>query len=1267
MGDNNNNRNNGNYAGDDGYLDDDGYDNYEVTTIDPSPWALVVSISISVLLIFFIPFCIALRERVRKRQGKQYVKEEDQKTVTTDQQKQDEDGEESTIDYQSMDHQDPALQAPATPDRKTATTTTLATTNMSHIEEHQPIDLLDIDFDWDELEDTADPYGLVDEDDAEDDVFENEFSWMAGSARRRNKQAVQTSAGVAIQMFGLVHFVTTARTQAQQEEEEGEKSDFSLVHYGLDAGEEAFSFKDEVLIAGSSSTTYQEDSIELQRQVVTETRVQMEADYVEMTDHSNLKIEGSPSRNTVPIGTAPQEEVHAEPNHVKKIDVNLWTGRRPWYFYFCSGGFWHKVAKCASFDKEMKGLFKLAIPFTSYSILSNILDLMEVAVIGHLIGTEDLTAYYLVGFVISISTMWVDGIWSAVYTACGHAVGAEQYKLAGQYVQMVTILYQVWFLPFCVFWWFYFEDFVLWLGFDEEVKDIAATYAIVAFVHTIVSPYDSALHYLLEVTGREVYSSVIGVLGSAASFGAVLGCAMTWDITLLHIGYIHLALEGIFLAIDLVVVLNAGWLKGGFWRGMLGTFSFCNFRAVKNIFRLSIPLNLGYLMAYGEWQALFFFAGMMGPAEIAVWGLMGSVWSAIEGISLSTTYAAEIRVAKHLGGSKPKRARYCAHKSLFLGVIISVLVSVPLLVFQDRLAPLFTTDETLQRMFNELVPYVCFGNVTMAFGSMCWTLLGAQGRYGLATFSGFVGSWGITIPLSALSTVVLGYDLQGIMASMIIGYSVSGALNSYFLLRSNWTKLSRKIVKKSGALDDADGVVMDDEEEDDEEDGFDSRAWDELPSHAKAAAMSVGIDQMKWDSGERPTLGSRAWDSLSGTEKSAIEMLGYGQTEKPPEDDTKQPEPVPLVGEGGAVQEEPEEEANPNNVSLLSTDSSASTAQAKIDRLLDEQTPDNQEEANFNGISFESSASHQSRISEIQQEIAVLQRERQENAQVPPSAAPQEGDTRISEIQQEISNLQREREENEQTLPSVAPQEGATPALAPEVQNPFVPAAMQEAAPEPQNPFGAAAPQESAAPANIVDLLSFEPINPVQQEASTTLARQEAVAMSTQMEASVAQQENVTTPVLQEAVVPAPQQQVASAFVPTPVQREVGPVPQQEVVAAAVVPAPVQQEVAPVPQQEAVAAAVVPASVQQEVVPVPQQEVVPAPVQQEVVPLPVPQQEVVAAAVVPAPVQQEVAPVPQQEAVTAAVPTPPQQEAVVAPTQEPAKEEADKVVFPDGW
>lgn len=200
---------------------------------------------------------------------------------------------------------------------------------------------------------------------------------------------------------------------------------------------------------------------------------------------------------------------------------------------------------------------------------------------------------------------------------------------------------------------------------------------------------------------------------------------------------------------------------------------------------------------------------VLGPAEVASWGLLGNLWNALELVTEAVANAGEVRTAFLLGSGQPAQAKLSAYKTLYLGIFASVFITSCMFIAGDSIPTWLTSDPTLQRMTAELIPLFGIGNIALSIGTMSWTLVGAQGRYRLSTSVGLSGAWLVAIPMAAILTVVYNVDLQGQTAAIVIGYMVSGTANTYILIQSDWPKLSRRVIAQT-----AENVGDDDDDDD---------------------------------------------------------------------------------------------------------------------------------------------------------------------------------------------------------------------------------------------------------------------------------------------------------------------------------------------------------------------------------------------------------------------------------------------------------------------
>jgi MATE family multidrug resistance protein len=222
---------------------------------------------------------------------------------------------------------------------------------------------------------------------------------------------------------------------------------------------------------------------------------------------------------------------------------------------------------------------------------------------------------------------------------------------------------------------------------------------------------------------------------------------------------------------------------------------------------MSLPLSFGYLLEYGEWEILTIFAAYMGPAEVTAWGIVGALWELFETLSNGIGDGGEVRCAYHLGAGNPGMAQISGYKSILLGVVASFFFTSILFILGEDLATWITPDPTLQNLIVGLLPYLGVGNLTLVAGSVAWALVGAQGRYRLATLVSLVCSWFLTLPLAALLTYAFDLNLEGIAAALVIGYSVTCTTLFYIILRSDWERISRHLVEINAEDDSSESSV----------------------------------------------------------------------------------------------------------------------------------------------------------------------------------------------------------------------------------------------------------------------------------------------------------------------------------------------------------------------------------------------------------------------------------------------------------------------------
>ena len=149
----------------------------------------------------------------------------------------------------------------------------------------------------------------------------------------------------------------------------------------------------------------------------------------------------------------------------------------------------------------------------------------------------------------------------------------------------------------------------------------------------------------------------------------------------------------------------------------------------------------------------------------------------------------------------PDKAKISSYKSILVSIIIASLITSIMWIIGEDLATWLTPDPTLQRLIVEVLPLMGIGNIAMTAGTVSWALVGAQGRYRLATSVAMIGSWLFTLPLAAVYTYAFNIDIQGVTSAVVIGDAVTGTILTYILLRSDWPRLSRYLMELNAESD----------------------------------------------------------------------------------------------------------------------------------------------------------------------------------------------------------------------------------------------------------------------------------------------------------------------------------------------------------------------------------------------------------------------------------------------------------------------------------
>jgi len=447
----------------------------------------------------------------------------------------------------------------------------------------------------------------------------------------------------------------------------------------------------------------------------------------------------------------------------------------------------------------------LCKPFWTEAFVSGICDVLNSALVGKTLGVDSLSIYYIVTVPTAFTETIISAVLETISSLGGQSVGVGSYKLTGQYCQISIILYTILYIPHAILWITCLKPTLRWFApnLGEEVIEEGYNYFLVSLIGTYIEAFSTVLHSLLEVTDNYGYGMKSGVVHNIVS---VLGFFIYVKVnpeaqkSIVWVETIWTVMTFVFLAIDLFVSKRMKWFDD-FWNGILRSVAMKNWEAIWLVLKTAAPLSIGNIIMTIEWELLAIFAASLGGIQVAAWGIVGTIWGILEYATACVAGAGEIRVAKLLGNGNPRLAKLSAYKCLFLGNAFAAMMSIAFLVGLPFIPGWFTDDQELQALVANVLPYCAIGNLTLTVGSLAWTLVGAQGRYSVATHHGCIGSLLVTIPCAAIAIYCLNWGLPALAASVVIGYMVSGAFNSITLFLSDWEYISYRVMITNGATE----------------------------------------------------------------------------------------------------------------------------------------------------------------------------------------------------------------------------------------------------------------------------------------------------------------------------------------------------------------------------------------------------------------------------------------------------------------------------------
>ncbi|KAG7964230.1 hypothetical protein I3843_09G159700 [Carya illinoinensis] len=436
---------------------------------------------------------------------------------------------------------------------------------------------------------------------------------------------------------------------------------------------------------------------------------------------------------------------------------------------------------------ESRKIWKVAFPSMISRVTQFGLFVVTQAFIGHL-GEVDLAAYALIQIIaIRFANGILLGMSSATETLCGQAFGAGQYHMLGIYLQrswIINIATATILAPVFIFSTPIFEL----LGEEEDVAEVAGYISLLFIPVLYYFPFAFSIQKYLQA---QIKNNVVGFLSTGAF---VLHILLSW----LFVIKLNFGIPGAMasmvisywsVVIGMFVYVFGGWCPNT-WRG----FTVAAFHDLLPIVKLSI--SSGVMLCLELWYnaVLVLLAGYVKNSTVAVSAfsicLNIIAWEFM--VFFGFLSAASVRVSNELGRGDAEAAKFSIKVITSTSICLGVFAWILCLVFDRKIAYLFTSDEEVVESVLDLSTLL---GISVLLNSIQPVLSGVAvgaGRQGLVAYINIGSYFLIGVPVGVLLAYVADLEIKGLWIGMIIGIVVQCLVLGYITFRTDWNEQVKK-------------------------------------------------------------------------------------------------------------------------------------------------------------------------------------------------------------------------------------------------------------------------------------------------------------------------------------------------------------------------------------------------------------------------------------------------------------------------------------------
>ncbi|XP_004703105.1 multidrug and toxin extrusion protein 2 isoform X1 [Echinops telfairi] len=461
------------------------------------------------------------------------------------------------------------------------------------------------------------------------------------------------------------------------------------------------------------------------------------------------------------------------------------SAHRHWCPSFC-------VLFPVGFVAEARSLFVLSGPLFLFQMLSFLIYVVSTVFCGHLGKLELASVTLAVAFVNVCGVSVGFGLASACDTLMSQSFGSPNKKHVGVILQRGTIILLLSCLP-CWALFLNTQQLLLLLRQDPAVSRLTQDYVTI-FIPALpaIFLYCLLAKYLQNqgIIWPEVLSGIVGNCINVLANYALVSVMNLGVKGSAYANTISQFMQTIFLF--LYIVLKKLYLET--WAG----WSSQCLQDWGSFFSLAIPSMFMMCIEWWAYEIGSLLMGLLSVLDLSAQAVIYEVATVTYMIPMGLSIAVCVRVGTALGAADTVQAKRSAISGVLCVVGTSLVMGILLSILKNKLGHIFTNDEEVINLVNQLLPiYIIFH----VFEAICCVYGGVLRGTGKQTFGAIVNLimyYVIGLPLGVILIFVVRMRIMGLWLGMLACVLLAAVAFVTYTAQINWKLAAEEAQKHAG-------------------------------------------------------------------------------------------------------------------------------------------------------------------------------------------------------------------------------------------------------------------------------------------------------------------------------------------------------------------------------------------------------------------------------------------------------------------------------------